>query len=310
MSWEIRQGNSLDLLAEMEPDSVQTVITSPPYWGLRDYGHPGQLGLEATPAEYVDRMVELFRGVRKALKPDGTLWLNLGDSYASTSKGSGGASQKQTSNAGSFYDARKLILPDGLKPKDLCGIPWRVALALQADGWWLRSDIIWHKPNPMPSSVTDRPTSSHEYLFLLTRSARYYYDAEAIKEKATGSSNRNTERRFDTSYGKSRSDHAARGIPWDGSDYRNKRSVWTMPTRPFKGSHFAVMPPNLVEPCIKAGSRPGDLVLDPFSGAATVGLVARRLQRRYIGLELHADYCEMGRRRIESDAPLFNRGPG
>ena len=271
MSWEIRQGNSLQLLADMEPETVQTVITSPPYWGLRDYGHPEQLGMEPTPAEYVARMVELFREVRRVLKPDGTLWLNLGDSYSD---------------------------------KQLQGIPWRVALALQADGWWLRSDIIWHKPNPMPSSVTDRPTTSHEYLFLLTRSARYYYDAGAIKEPAKLSNRTDGPNRQIDGIAAHRAHYGHCGTPPDG---RNKRSVWKIATQPFSGAHFAVMPPKLVEPCIKAGSRPGDLVLDPFSGAATVGVVARRLQRSYIGLELNPEFCEMGRRRIAGDAPLFNR---
>lgn len=311
MSWEIRQGNSLDLLAEMEPDSVQTVITSPPYWGLRDYGHPGQLGLEATPAEYVDRMVELFRGIRRALKSDGTLWLNLGDSYAGGGRaGKNPEYQKKhtvfgkpvSGDVGGRYGL-PVKVPAGLKPKDLCGIPWRVALALQADGWWLRSDIIWHKPSCMPSSVKDRPTTSHEYLFLLTRSARYYYDADAIKEQS------GPPKKCGLKNAPSRNDHATTGTVRGDGLTRNKRSVWKIATAPFPGSHFAVMPPGLVEPCIKAGSRPGDLVLDPFSGAATVGLVARRLQRRYLGFELNADYCEMGRRRIESDAPLFNRGP-
>ena len=196
----------------------------------------------------------------------------------------------------------------GLKPKDLIGIPWRVALALQADGWWLRADIIWHKPNPMPSSVTDRPTISHEYLFLLTKSARYYYDADAIREEDSGHVSGNG---FAGRMGGNRG-HATVGgngstdrfTPGTG---RNKRSVWTITTRPFRDAHFATFPPELVEPCIKAGTKVGDLVLDPFSGAATVGLVARRLQRRYIGLELNPEYCEMGRRRVESDAPLFNR---
>ena len=293
----------------MAAESVQTVITSPPYWGLRDYGHAGQLGLETTPAEYVANMVKVFREVRRVLKPDGTLWLNLGDSYASTSKGSGGASQKQTSNAGSFYNARKLILPDGLKPKDLCGIPWRVALALQADGWWLRSDIIWHKPNPMPSSVTDRPTTSHEYLFLLTRSARYYYDAEAIKEPDKGRPDGNVDG-FRGRQGSTVFHHRTGGVGSDGwvpGSGRNKRSVWKIATQPFPGSHFAVMPPGLVEPCIKAGSKVGDLVLDPFSGAGTVGMVARRLQRRFVGIELNPEFVKMGADRIMDDAPLFNR---
>ncbi len=269
MIWRILEGDCVETMRGLEAESVQTAITSPPYLGLRDYGHPGQLGLEDSPESYVDALIRVFREVRRVLKSDGTLWLNLGDSY---------------------FD------------KQLQGIPWRVALALQADGWWLRSDIIWHKPSCMPSSVKDRPTTSHEYLFLLTPSARYYYDADAIKEQS------GPPKKCGQKNAPSRNDHATTGTVRGDGLTRNKRSVWTVSTQPFPGSHFAVMPPKLVEPCILAGSRPGDTVLDPFSGAATVGIVARRLQRKYIGCELNPKYCEMSRRRIESDAPLFNRG--
>lgn len=269
----------------MAAESVQTVITSPPYWGLRDYGHAGQLGLETTPGEYVANMVKVFREVRRVLKPDGTLWLNLGDSYAD---------------------------------KQLQGLPWRVALALQADGWWLRSDIIWHKPACMPSSVKDRPTTSHEYLFLLTRSVRYFYDADSIREPCVSIDKGHSSYRPNSKQLSERTGAQRRQI-YDGGKHggtvrfydpagRNKRSVWKIATQPFPGSHFAVMPPKLVEPCIKAGSKVGDLVLDPFSGAGTVGMVARRLQRRFVGIELNPEFVKMGADRIMDDAPLFNRG--
>lgn len=252
-----------------------------PYWGLRDYGHPGQLGLEPTPGEYVARMVAVFAEVRRVLRADGTLWLNLGDSFSA---------------------------------KQLAGIPWRVAFALQEDGWWLRSDIVWAKPNPMPENVSDRPTKAHEYVFMLSKSARYYYDVDAIREPhAPG-----TEERYAAGFRDRYADGAvgAKGYrgPVGGSagmqlneNGRNKRSVWTIATQPYSGAHFAVMPPALIEPCIKAGTKPGDLVLDPFSGAGTVGMVARRLQRSYVGIELNPEYADMSRRRIDGDAPLFNR---
>ena len=258
----------------MEAGFVQAVVTSPPYWGLRSYEHADQVGLEETREAYVSRLVEVFHEVRRVLKDDGTLWLNLGDCF---------------------------------KNKQLQGIPWRVAMALQDDGWILRSDIIWQKQNPMPSSVTDRPVPAHEYLFLLAKSHRYYYDHESVKEAATGKKNWNKERVYDTGFGRPTKDNTTRGVPWDGSDTRNRRTVWTLPTQPYKGAHFAVMPPKLVEPCIRAATRLGDMVLDPFSGAATVGLVALRNQRRYLGLELNPDYCELARERLSMDAPLFSR---
>jgi DNA modification methylase len=241
-------------LADIPDNTIQSCITSPPYWGLRDYGHDGQIGLEQTPDEYVAEMVAVFREVRRVLKDDGVLWLNLGDSYSGSGKGPAG-------NLGAKHNERHLehkhsaIVPDGLKPKDLVGIPWRVAFALQADGWYLRQDIIWHKPNPMPESVTDRCTKSHEYLFLLTKSAKYYFDNEAIKEPSAQLGKTNI--RFGGSkYGDSTDPkHATKsGNEYTDNGTRNRRSVWTIPTKPFKGAHFAVMPEALVEPCILAST--------------------------------------------------------
>ena len=313
MSMDIRQGDCLGLLREMAAGSVRCCVTSPPYWGLRDYGHAGQLGLEKTPEEYVARLVEVFREVRRVLADDGTLWLNLGDSYTATHTGKQG-----TSHSSAFHPTgqdyvdnvtgvrRERDIPSGLKPKDLVGIPWRVAFALQADGWYLRSDIIWAKPNPMPESVTDRPTKAHEYLFLLSKSARYYYDAAAISEPSVdppGVSRGGALARFGRDE-KLIAANAHRGdkIPVsDGS--RNRRTVWTVPTQPFAEAHFAVMPEALVEPCVLAGSAPGGTVLDPFAGSGTVGVVALRHGRRFIGCELNAEYAQMARRRVAG--PLF-----
>ncbi len=307
---------------------VQTCVTSPPYWGLRDYGHPGQLGLEPTPEQYVANMVEVFRLVRDLLAEDGTLWLNLGDSYAGSGRGGyvGGKSGLQGSIEGQDQSriARGSQLspglhaaaaaagnigrawvppPPGLKNKDLVGIPWRVAFALQADGWYLRSDIIWHKPNPMPESVTDRPTKAHEYIFLLSKSERYYYDAEAIKEPCeSGPSDirKMTEQReriggkhktLNDPFSKaSAATNIGRKRSVGSPDGRNRRTVWTVSTKPYSGAHFATYPPELIEPCILAGSRPGDIVLDPFFGSGTTGEVAERLGRQWIGIELNQDY--------------------
>ena len=345
MSWEIRQGRNLDLLAAMPDESVQTCVTSPPYWGLRDYGEDDQLGLEPTPEEYVANMVAVFREVRRVLRDDGTLWLNLGDSYAgsitgNTGRNDGDGEYRARTGGGSHlahdYGAEQartaVIRKHGLKPKDLVGIPWRVAFALQADGWYLRSDVIWHKPNPMPESVTDRPTKAHEYIFLLTKQPRYYYDADAIREEAVardlgemdGGAQRNgdgsranegrnfrTQIRFGGSkYGDSDDPHHATksGNAYEFTGYRNKRSVWTVTTKPFSGAHFAVFPPDLIEPCVLAGCPEGGTVLDPFSGSGTTGMVALRHDRSYIGLELNPEYAEMSRNRIRDDAPLLNTG--
>lgn len=419
MSARIIVADVLDGLRQLEPESVQCVVTSPPYWGLRDYGtdpwvggdpacthrdgmaqppqtigsganpYPGggahrggdasvcascgatrtvrQIGLERTPAEYVDRLAAVFAAVWRVLRPDGTLWLNLGDCYNAYNGGSGPGSGPV--DGPSERSAQRPQLPTGygirdrgLKPKDLVGIPWRVAFALQAAGWWLRSDIVWHKPNPMPESVGDRPTRCHEYLFLMARSERYYYDAAAVAEPiAEGTAARlerahsgyqapgqsphngtagprpNRRQAFPAGVGdeprtaaalntddvraeirstpaRERRQVSPAGRPCSPqieedpsafSDTRNRRTVWTIPTMGYSEAHFATFPTALVEPCILAGSRPGDTVLDPFAGAGTVGLVADRLDRHSIGIELSPEYAAMAERRIREDAPLF-----
>jgi DNA modification methylase len=300
-------GDCIAGLRTLPDASVHCCVTSPPYWGLRDYGHDGQIGLEETPEAYVFRMVEVFREVRRVLRDDGTLWLNLGDSYAST----GGDLNKRKPGFSCTGHARLVesggakpgnrTPPDGLKPKDLVGIPWRVAFALQADGWWLRQDIIWHKPNPMPESVRDRCTKAHEYVFLLTRSERYFYDAEAVIEAAAtaGQAGLGFYPMRAAAMGRKPSGNEAKN-PSDGirPSTRNRRSVWTVPTKPYSGAHFAVMPPDLVEPCIKAGCPEGGTVLDPFAGSGTTLAVAAELGRNAIGCELNPDYIELAERRI------------
>lgn len=272
-------GDVRQRLAELPDCSVQTCVTSPPYWGLRDYGHDGQIGLEQTPHEYVAEMVAVFREVRRVLADDGTLWLNLGDSY-----GPG---------------------------KQLQGIPWRVALALQEDGWRLRQDIIWAKPNPMPESVTDRCTKAHEYVFLLTKSDRYLYDAAAIAEPAIHAGHVVKASDPQTAKNAAKGKYGATAVGFTQhdtvvGDTRNRRSVWTVSSKPYAGAHFAVMPEALAEPCILAGSRAGDLVLDPFTGSGTVGVVALRHDRDFIGTELNPEYAALAEARIYDDGPLMN----
>ena len=326
-------GDALEVLRGMLDESVHCCITSPPYWGLRDYGIGGQLGLEKTPEEYVAKMVNVFREVRRVLRNDGTLWLNLGDSYAGGARRWGGYENmpncKQTTNPGSHGQGVSKPVPNGLKPKDLVGIPWRVAFALQADGWYLRSDIIWAKPNPMPESVRDRPTRAHEYIFLMSKNAKYYYDAEAVREWGVyaGPNGPGTQKgqyaqgfgrwtplqerqRQDKQRGHSRR-HAGFNDRWDLMSReeqcalkRNKRSVWTVATQPFTEAHFAVFPPALVEPMVKAGCPEGGIVLDPFFGAGTVGLVAKDLGRHYIGIELNPGYIDMAKKRIGNRLPM------
>ena len=286
---------------QLIPDqSVQTCITSPPYWGLRDYGKGDQIGLEETPEQYVDQMVQVFREVWRVLKDDGTLWLNIGDSYA------GNMSRASNNGRAGFGSEREGVfsrMPDGLKPKDLIGIPWRLAFALQADGWYLRQDIIWHKPNPMPESVTDRCTKSHEYVFLMSKSRQYFYDHEAVKEPAQDWGTRD---RTDGKYHNEGTGLTPHTGLTKSYETRNKRDVWTVATKPFKGAHFAVMPEALVEPCILAGSAAGDTVLDPFTGSGTVGMVALRHNRNFVGTELNPEYAELAVNRIYNDAPLLN----
>ncbi len=294
------------MLATLDAESCHTCVTSPPYWGLRDYGHADQLGLEATPEEYIARLVEVFRGVRRALRPDGTLWLNIGDSYAQS------ASSSRQNRPGHGFSplsprGRMFPPPDGLKPKDLVGIPWMFAFALRADGWYLRSDIIWHKPNPMPESVRDRPTKAHEYVFLLSKCPRYYFDQDAVREPVKPTSGIINGAPLMGAHRMTEGGRRTERREYDVTKGANIRSVWTIATQPFPGAHFAVMPPALVEPCIKAGAPLDGLVLDPFAGAGTVGMVARRLQRRFVGIELNPTFADMAERRIEGDAPLFNR---
>mgnify|MGYP001606146290 CR=1 FL=1 len=279
---------------------IQICITSPPYWGLRDYGHDGQLGLEKTPEEYVYSMVEVFRLVRELLADEGTLWLNLGDSYNGSGKGPAGVSSQLGAIVNNAQATNRKTIVAGLKPKDLVGIPWMVAFALRADGWYLRSDIIWHKPNPMPESVTDRPTKSHEYIFLLSKSQKYYYDAEAIKEDSIDAEsfagrrkrNQGQMNKIDGVNYKIHGSVKDDGTLRHGQKYekRNRRSVWNVATKPYSGAHFATYPPELIIPCILAGSRPGDIVFDPFFGSGTTGETAERLGRRWIGCELNPKY--------------------
>jgi DNA modification methylase len=383
VSVRILLGDVREKLAELPDESVHCVVTSPPYFGLRDYGVAGQIGLEPTPAEFVAVMVDVFREVRRVLRSDGVLWLNLGDSYAGggtvgrndAGRDIGGGGNKLGSGNPGPQGTRQPVF--GLKPKDLIGIPWRVAFALQADGWYLRQDIIWSKPNPMPESVTDRCTKAHEYLFLLSKSARYHYDAEAISEEGSGRTPGNRNYKYDGVPG-----HETKQGILAQADVpqltRNRRSVWEVATQPFKEAHFATFPPDLIEPCIKAGC-PKDCcakcgapvvrdvertfdheaaaeimarrdvsfdksrndpafhqlsgkekarllsrtdmgakptctcdaglargtVLDPFGGAGTTGLVADRLQRDAILIELNPEYAGIAERRIQGDAPMF-----
>lgn len=280
--------------------SVQTCVTSPPYFGLRDYGVDGQLGLEATPDEYVAKMVEVFRCVRNVLTDDGTLWLNIGDSYnnAGSSRNGegldgsrrGGATGPDGAAGYKKRDLRYALREHGIKHKDLIGIPWMLAFALRADGWYLRQDIIWHKPNPMPESVTDRCTKAHEYVFLLSKSPKYYFDHEAVKEDAVkGAAGSSFNKGKTAEHQLGRSSDAERVE--DGK--RNRRSVWSVATRPYKGAHFATFPSALIEPCILAGSRPGDIVLDPFMGSGTTAAVALQHGRRAIGCELNTEYLAL-----------------
>ena len=256
----IYEGNAADVLAELPGAQFQTCITSPPYWGLRDYGIEGQIGAEEEPDVYIQKLVKVFDQVRRVLRDDGTLWLNIGDSYTSGNRRYRAPDRKHPIRSMTY----RAKTPPGLKEKDLVGIPWRLAFALQGAGWHLRSDIIWEKPNCMPESVKDRPTRSHEYLFLLTKGPYYYYDIDSIRED--------------------------RG--------RNKRTVWSVPTEPFTGAHFATFPLRLIEPCLLAGSQPGDWVLDPFFGAGTVGLAALNLDRHYLGIELNPEYVDIAIKRI------------
>ena len=303
------QGDALETLRYLPDGFVDCCVTSPPYYGLRDYGVDGQIGLEDTPEKYVSKLVEVFREVRRVLTPEGTLWLNLGDSYSGSWGDYGARKGKQRELKEERFDRPKVYpkkpicssLP-GLKPKDLIGIPWMVAFALRADGWYLRSDIIWHKFNCMPESVTDRPTKSHEYVFLFAKSERYYYDSESIKEDAVSvvpSGNGFKGRQGGSARVGPQSGGEGSTDSWQPGGKRNKRSVWNVNVRPFHGAHFATFPEALVEPMMLAGVPVGGVCLDPFFGAGTVGVVAKKLGRRYLGIELNPDYVEMAGKRID-----------
>jgi len=291
MNIEILQGDCIESLKKLEDQSINTCITSPPYWNLRDYYESGQLGLEDTPEEFVENLVNVFKEVKRVLRDDGTVWLNLGDSYISGKSrystreqtlAGGGENQKKY---GSLHKGGKKDMYGHpfYKDKDLAGIPWRVALALQKDGWYLRQDIIWHKPNPMPESVKDRCTKAHEYIFLLSKNVKYYYDHEAIKEDCKNTKEEQLQK-------------------------RNKRSVWTVTTKPFKGAHFATFPKDLIEPCVLAGCPEGGTVLDPFGGSGTTGIVAAEHKRNAVLLELNQEYIDLANARINKELGMFGQG--
>lgn len=262
----IMEGDALHALRLLPSNSIQCVVTSPPYWGLRDYGIGGQIGLEGTLPQFINHLVAIFDEIKRVLRDDGTLWVNIGDGYTSGNRGYRATDKKNPARAMTV----RPDTPEGMKPKDLQGIPWRLAFALQDDGWYLRSDIVWHKPNAMPESVKDRATRAHEYLFMLTKSERYFYDYEAVKE------------------------------PGLNGKTRNRRSVWDVNTQPFADAHFATFPPKLIEPCILASTRPGDYVLDPFFGSGTVGIVCVEHQRSYVGIELNPEYVTISAKRLNA----------
>lgn len=298
---KIHCGDALAVLSQMPDKMVQCVVTSPPYYGLRDYGHDGQIGLEKSPDEYVANLVCIFREARRVLKDDGVLWLNLGDTYAGGGnyRGDSKLSEKQASNGGARGMKVGKVPIGNCKPKDLIGIPWMVAFALRVDGWYLRQDIIWHKPNPMPESVTDRCTKAHEYIFLLSKAERYFYDAVAIAERSNyqpGGHHSDVPQGGFSDKGK---------IPGSGQrsfrairEIRNKRSVWTMSSASYTGAHFAVFPSELIVPCIKAGSREGDIVMDPFAGSGTTWQVCLQHNRNFVGIELNPKYIDLAEERV------------
>jgi len=299
MDYRIIEGDCIEGMRRLEGQSVNCVVTSPPYFGLRDYGHDGQIGLEASPDAFVAKLVEVFREVKRVLRDDGTVWLNLGDSYASSTKGSGGKNGNLNTPSGNnepAYFSHPRKFNHDVKDKDLLGIPWRVAFALQADGWYLRQDIIWHKPNPMPESVRDRCTKAHEYIFLLSKAERYYFDSLAMQEPASkGAAGSQFHTGKTAAHQLGRSSEAERV---DG-ETRNRRSVWTVATKPYKGAHFATFPPDLIRPCILAGCPKDGTVLDPFGGSGTTAQVALEEGRKAVLCELNTDYIALAHKRLE-----------
>lgn len=305
-------GDCIEMMRTLPDQSVHTCITSPPYFGLRDYGVDGQIGLEASPRKFIESLVAVFREVRRVLRNDGTLWVNLGDSYASGGRCGGGRYMAERGDGawqGKGDATGWRSAPAGWKHKDLLGLPWRLAIALQDDGWYLRQDIIWHKPNPMPESIKDRCTKAHEYLFLLSKSPRYHFDQDAIREPARAqaapesASRRNSFARetkyTDGEHGQTAQHRTGR----DDVDYdetRNKRSVWTVATASFKGAHFATFPPDLIRPCVLAGSPRGGMVLDPFGGAGTTALVAMQEGRQSVICELNPEYAALAHQRLDT----------
>lgn len=323
----IIQGDALNVLRTLETESINCCVTSPPYYNLRDYGCEGQIGLEKTPEEYIQKLVEIFREVRRVLKKDGTLWVNIADSYAGSGKGrvKGGIAKRETfgkvqsCNYGTINGVLLKTESDSCKPKDMIGIPWMLAFALRADGWYLRQDIIWHKPNPMPESVKDRCTKSHEYIFLLSKSPKYYFDDEAISEPVAAATVKRMNQNLDQQSGsctpgKANGNMKAAAPRYGGKKYtespdkfyrtksghaydfrprRKKRDVWTVTTKPFKGAHFATFPPDLIEPCILAGCPEGGIVLDPFGGSGTTGMVAKQNGRDFVLIELSEEYIKL-----------------
>lgn len=325
-------GDCLETLRQMPDGLVQTCVTSPPYFGLRDYGHEGQIGLEPTPDEFVAKLVSVFREVRRVLRDDGTLWVNIGDSYAGAgpNRQTGFNGQSRSGKYGDGTDRRKPII--GFKPKDLIGIPWMLAFALRSDGWYLRQEIIWSKPNPMPESVRDRCTKSHEQIFLLAKSANYYYDQKAILEPVSPNTHARLSQDVQNQVGSERANGGAKtngnmkavGRKFDTGEQsqnknnpsfdeamaimpneRNKRSVWTVSTKPYKGAHFATFPPDLIEPCVLAGAPTGGVVLDPFFGSGTTGQVAQALGRQFVGLELNEAYKPLQDERLRQPSLLL-----
>lgn len=349
----IHHENCITGLKALTDSSIDCCVTSPPYFGLRDYGHQDQIGLEETPEEFIENLVKVFREVKRVMKPEGTLWLNIGDSYFSDSKGSGGPSDVQKSNVGSRFGTRKFERTGGIKPKDMIGIPWMLAFALRSDGWYLRQDIIWHKPNPMPESVTDRCTKSHEYIFLLSKSKVYYYDQDAIKTPLKDGSLLRLNQNIDNQKGSDRVPGKTNGnmkpvmsgrLPRPGIDtkggnqgsskgylhrgsydqnleshsgnfdsdgdligdgFANKKSVWTVATKGFNDAHFATFPEKLIVDCIKAGCPENGIVLDPFMGSGTTAVVAKKLNRNYVGYELNIDYLNMANKRLYNQIGMF-----